>query len=237
MGGPLLSVLVLSAIGTSTIGRHAGRDSADRRARRRGVSPASRGAGARGVRRSQGPGDVDAHLGGSLGFALAPLVFAPAVVCAGSFVGLAGRDPRAGRAHLHAAADAARRDPAQTRRSRAGATCGRTPSRSALLYIIVVLRTLTANSLAVFLPVLLTRQGMGVSEASAAVSLYLFISTVGGFLGGPLADAMAPRRVIIWTLLASVPFLLARPAGVRLDADGCWSRSAGSCCSRRCRST
>ena len=54
-----------------------------------------------------------------------------------------------------------------------------------------MLRTLTANSLSVFLPVLLTRQGMGVSEASAAVSLYLFVSTVGGFLGGPLADASA----------------------------------------------
>ena len=52
------------------------------------------------------------------------------------------------------------------------------------------MRTLTANSLAVFLPVLLTHQGMGVSEASAAVSLYLFVSTIGGFLGGPLADAL-----------------------------------------------
>jgi FSR family fosmidomycin resistance protein-like MFS transporter len=78
----------------------------------------------------------------------------------------------------------------------------------ALLYFIVVLRTLTANSLSVFLPVLLTQQGMGVGEASAAVSFYLFLSTVGGFLGGPLADAYGPRRVIIWTLLASVPFLL-----------------------------
>ena len=77
-----------------------------------------------------------------------------------------------------------------------------------LLYIIVVLRTLTANSLSVFLPVLLTSQGMGVSEASAAVSLYLGISTVGGFLGGPLSDAYGARRVIIWTLIASVPFLL-----------------------------
>jgi FSR family fosmidomycin resistance protein-like MFS transporter len=77
-----------------------------------------------------------------------------------------------------------------------------------LLYIIVVLRTLTANSLAVFLPVLLTRQQMGVGEASAAVTLYLVVSTLGGFLGGPLADAYGARRVIIWTLVTSVPFLL-----------------------------
>ena len=50
---------------------------------------------------------------------------------------------------------------------------------------------------------------MSVGEASAAVSFYLFVSTIGGFLGGPLADAYGPRRVIIWTLVASVPFLLA----------------------------
>ena len=89
-----------------------------------------------------------------------------------------------------------------------------------LLYAIVVLRTLTANSLAVFLPVLLTQQGMGVGEASAAVSLYLFVSTVGGFLGGPLADAYGPRRVIIWTLVTSVPFLLLAQLTVGLDTHG-----------------
>ena len=127
----------------------------------------------------------------------------------GSDVGVAGRRPRARRAHLHAAADAQSRDPEQARRARAGRPAARTPSRSALLYIIVVLRTLTANSLSVFLPVLLTRQGLGVSEASAAVSLYLFVSTVGGFLGGPLADRYGARQVIMWSLVGSVPFLLA----------------------------
>ena len=135
--------------------------------------------------------------GGSLGFALAPLVFAPAVVCAGTVVGVAGRDP--GLFALVYTLRLMRRVEIPRKRAKAGlgGTCGRTPSRSALLYIIVVLRTLTANSLSVFLPVLLTRQGMGVSEASAAVSLYLFVSTVGGFLGGPLADRYGARRVII----------------------------------------
>jgi FSR family fosmidomycin resistance protein-like MFS transporter len=32
---------------------------------------------------------------------------------------------------------------------------------------------------------------------------------VGGFLGGPLADRYGARRVIIWSLVSSVPFLLA----------------------------
>ena len=51
-----------------------------------------------------------------------------------------------------------------------GVCCVRTLRPLGLLYTIVVLRTLTANSLSVFLPVLLTQQGMGVSEASAAVT-------------------------------------------------------------------
>ena len=56
--------------------------------------------------------------------------------------------------------------------------------------MIVVLRTLTTQSFSTFLPVLLTRQGMSVSEASAAVAVSV-LSGVGGFLGGPLADRTA----------------------------------------------
>ena len=82
-----------------------------------------------------------------------------------------------------------------------------------------MLRTLTANSLAVFLPVLLTQQGMGVGEASAAVSIYLSVSTVGGFLGGPLADAYGARRVIIWTLAGIDTVPADRPAEHGLDVD------------------
>jgi FSR family fosmidomycin resistance protein-like MFS transporter len=77
-----------------------------------------------------------------------------------------------------------------------------------LLYAVVVLRTVTSQSLSTFLPVLLTRQGMGVGEASAAVTMYLFLSGVGGFLGGPMADQYGPRRVIIGSLVTSVPFFV-----------------------------
>jgi MFS transporter, FSR family, fosmidomycin resistance protein len=59
------------------------------------------------------------------------------------------------------------------------------------------------------MPVLLTRQGMGLGEASAAVSFYLFLSGIGGFLGGPLSDRFGARRVIIWSLVSAVPFLVA----------------------------
>jgi FSR family fosmidomycin resistance protein-like MFS transporter len=80
-----------------------------------------------------------------------------------------------------------------------------------LLYAIVVLRTLASLSFATFMPVMLTRRGISVSAAGAAVAIYLFASGIGGFLGGPAADRWGPRSVIIVSLVASVPFLALAP--------------------------
>ena len=80
-----------------------------------------------------------------------------------------------------------------------------------LLYLIVVLRTMTSIAFATFLPVMLTRRGMSVGAAGAVVALYLFTSGVGGFFGGPAADRFGPRRVIAWSLVLSCPFLFAAP--------------------------
>jgi len=57
----------------------------------------------------------------------------------------------------------------------------------------------------------LTQQGWTIGEASTAVSLYLFASGVGGFLGGPIADRVGARRVIVWTLITAVPFMALAP--------------------------
>lgn len=81
----------------------------------------------------------------------------------------------------------------------------------ALLYFIVVLRTLTALAFATFVPVMLTRRGMSVGQAGAISAAYLFASGVGGFFGGPAADRFGPRRVIVWSLVLATPFLLAAP--------------------------
>jgi FSR family fosmidomycin resistance protein-like MFS transporter len=80
-----------------------------------------------------------------------------------------------------------------------------------LLYLIVVLRTLTSLSFGTFMTVMLTRQGMSVSAAGVAAAVYMFASSIGGFLGGPLADTWGPRRIIIISLLGAVPFLVAAP--------------------------
>ena len=79
----------------------------------------------------------------------------------------------------------------------------------ALLYFIVVLRTLTSIAFATFMPVMLTRQGQSLTYSGSSVAAYLFASGIGGFLGGPLADRFGARRVIALSLVFAVPFLFA----------------------------
>lgn len=207
MGGPVLSVLVLSAIGSATtvpmlgallliggLGGAAFHPPAA--ALVHAVSTDRKGLA------------MATHISaGSLGFAVAPLCFAPTVMAVGStwawIVALPGLIALAYTLRLIRRVDIPKKHEAQH-----WGLLRPYVKPLGLLYIVVVLRTLTTNSLAIFLPVLLTRQQMGVGEASAAVTLYLIVSTVGGFLGGPLADIYGPRRVIVWTLVASVPFLL-----------------------------
>jgi MFS transporter, FSR family, fosmidomycin resistance protein len=81
----------------------------------------------------------------------------------------------------------------------------------ALLYTIVVLRTLASLTFATFVPVMLTRRGLSIGQAGAAVAVYLLGSGVGGFFGGPAADRFGARRVIALSLVLSCPFLFIAP--------------------------
>ena len=65
------------------------------------------------------------------------------------------------------------------------------------------------GGLLVFMPVLLTSQGMSIANASLAVTCYLLVSGIGGFAGGTLADRFGPRRVILFSLVSAVPFMVA----------------------------
>jgi FSR family fosmidomycin resistance protein-like MFS transporter len=82
----------------------------------------------------------------------------------------------------------------------------------ALLYGIVVLRTLTALSFSTFVPVMLTRRGMSIAEAGTVASIFLVAVGAGGFVGGPFADRYGARRLMILSLVSSVPFLALAPA-------------------------
>jgi FSR family fosmidomycin resistance protein-like MFS transporter len=149
--------------------------------------------------------------GGSLGFSLGPLVFAP-------FAERYGLQwtPLLMIPALAVLALFLRRVPPIDRLTDHGESAGFRALRPyrrplTLLYMIVVLRTLGALSFATFMPVMLTRRGMSLSEAGTAIAVYLVSSSVGGFLGGPIADRWGPRNVILWSLIFAVPFLAIAP--------------------------
>jgi len=149
--------------------------------------------------------------GGSLGFALGPLVFAP-------FAGRYGLQytPLLMIPGLLILTPLLLKIPPidrlQERHEVGGFGALRPYARPlTLLYLIVVLRTLAAMSFATYMPVMLTRQGLSLGQAGIASGIYLCASSAGGFLGGPLADRWGSRRVIIWSLALSVPFLATAP--------------------------
>ena len=149
--------------------------------------------------------------GGSLGFSLGPLLFAPFVQRYGltwtPLLMLPG---------LAALAFFLRSVPPiprmQEAHERSGLSALRPYARPlSLLYGIVVLRTLASLSFATFMPVMLTRRGWSVAAAGTAAAAYLFASGIGGFLGGPAADRWGPRAIIIVSLASAVPFLALAP--------------------------
>jgi FSR family fosmidomycin resistance protein-like MFS transporter len=147
--------------------------------------------------------------GGTLGFSMGPLLFAPAA----QHLGLEWTPLLAIPGLLVIAFFLTRVPPIPIHHEGAGGFRALRPYARplGLLYLIVVLRTLTSLAFATFVPVMLTRRGMSLSHAGAIAAAYLFASGAGGFIGGPAADRFGPRRVIVWSLVLSTPFLLAAP--------------------------
>jgi FSR family fosmidomycin resistance protein-like MFS transporter len=153
--------------------------------------------------------------GGSLGFSLGPLLFAPVAQRFGlewtPFVAVPG---------LIAVSLLLMRLPAiswPTATTRGFAALRPYARPLALLYFVVVLRTMTSIAFATFMPVMLTDRGMSLASSGGAVAAYLFASGVGGFLGGPSADRFGHRLVIVLSLVFAVPFLFAATL-----VDGWW---------------
>ena len=154
---------------------------------------------------------MSAHLSGwSLGFAAAPVLFAPFVASMGL-----SYSPLIMIPGLIALAFTLRHTPEMSRpqsHERSTWSSLRPAARPlSLLYFTIVLRTATTYGFMTFTPTLLTQQGFTISEASSAVSLYLFASGIGGFLGGPLSDRIGARTVILWSLIIAVPFMAVAP--------------------------
>ncbi len=154
---------------------------------------------------------MSAHLsGGSLGFSAAPVLFAPFI----AYMGMQW-SPLIMIPGLLALSWTLRQVPPVSLPAKHERLTWTTLRPAAvpltLLYFTIVLRTATTYGFMTFTPTLLTQQGYSIAQASTAVSLYLFASGIGGFLGGPLADRVGPRRVIVWSLIAAVPFMAVAP--------------------------
>jgi len=155
---------------------------------------------------------MSAHIsGGSLGFALSPLIFVPLIARMGLVWSPLIMVPG-----LVALSWTLRQVPpmsrpeAHERSSFASLWPDVVPLT--LIYFTVVLRTATSYGFMTFAPTLLTLRGLSIDQASGAVFLYLLTSGIGGFIGGPLSDRFGAPRVMVFTLVASVPFLALAPS-------------------------
>ncbi len=77
-----------------------------------------------------------------------------------------------------------------------------------ILYLLVFIRSIVQISFTQFIPLYMNHErGMGLEQASLALSLYLASGALGGFVGGHLADRFGGRLIIMISMIASIPFL------------------------------
>jgi FSR family fosmidomycin resistance protein-like MFS transporter len=78
-----------------------------------------------------------------------------------------------------------------------------------ILFLLVVIRSIVQITFAQFLPLYLRiERGYSLATASYITSMYMLGGAAGGFTGGNLADRFGGKRVILFSMLCSVPFLL-----------------------------
>jgi len=90
-----------------------------------------------------------------------------------------------------------------------------------MIYFTVVCRSAVSAGFATFLPLWVHAQGGSVTRGGWITTLYLTLGSLGGFLGGWLADRFGGRRVVVTSFAASAPFyalFFVLPATLRLPA-------------------
>jgi FSR family fosmidomycin resistance protein-like MFS transporter len=79
----------------------------------------------------------------------------------------------------------------------------------ALLWFIVVLRSVLISAYQTFLPLLLNARGGSIVAGGLAVFLFGGIGTIGGVSGGTLSDRFGRRNVLAFSLVLGAPLLYA----------------------------
>ncbi|MBS1826619.1 MAG: MFS transporter [Acidobacteria bacterium] len=78
-----------------------------------------------------------------------------------------------------------------------------------ILYFLVFLRSVLQITFTQFLPLYLTKErAFSYGSASLALTMYSAMGAFGGFAGGHIADRFGGRRVILYSMIGAVPFLL-----------------------------
>lgn len=78
-----------------------------------------------------------------------------------------------------------------------------------LLFLLVFIRSVVQVTYSHLIPLYLhVERGFSVTRANYVASMYLAAGAVGGLLGGTLADRFGGKRIIQFSMVASVPFLL-----------------------------
>ena len=82
------------------------------------------------------------------------------------------------------------------------------PKPLALLWVIIVLRSMTGVTFSNFLAVTVTEKGGSHLLGGAAISIFLISGALGGLLAGRISDRVGRKVVIFTTILLAAPFLL-----------------------------
>ncbi len=81
-----------------------------------------------------------------------------------------------------------------------------------LLTVVTILRSTVVVGLSSFLPLYYVNiRGMDLGLANMYIFIFMIAGSVGTFVGGPIADKLGNQRVIFWTMLTSIPFLICLP--------------------------
>jgi FSR family fosmidomycin resistance protein-like MFS transporter len=78
-----------------------------------------------------------------------------------------------------------------------------------LLYLAVVVRSAVSYGFMTFLPIHLHRLHYSVSAGGTALTAYMAMGALGGFVGGWLAERIGGRRVVVQSFVGAIPLFLA----------------------------